>query len=190
VWAVIVPSVMGCHALFPFSQADDASAPRAERWDGARPDAWRDQRAEARRDGRADARPEDAGLNTISSPFGPFSVQSGWWIGRPSSQGTTVFFLIEAKLTCPSVSQAGWDNNFPGQLLEIQVEGTNPGAYAVPGQASGDYGRGDKIATGGTVTVTDLDAEVGIAGSFTLTFGAGTMQGTFGLNYCDGGVEP
>jgi hypothetical protein len=99
----------------------------------------------------------------------------------------------------------GWDRAITNdtQILNMKMFGTNPATYAVstsvsppPGQSSVSHtfsssaGGTQRIASGGSVTLTTLTTGISANGTFALSFAANSLNGTYKAVFCPGGREP
>jgi hypothetical protein len=137
----------------------------------------------------------------------PFTTSTtALWLGKPDSAATEVVYVFSKPVDCAILGAPGWDTKITSdtQVLEMKVFGTAPGTFKVvknanpaTGQAVVNYTLSKMVGTpaetvgsGGTVTVTAIAAGKDITGSFALTFGADSLDGTFDAVFCPGGVEP
>jgi hypothetical protein len=152
--------------------------------------------------GNADAGSDASVGNTISgSVVGePFtSAANALWIGKVDATGSrpVIVFLFREPVSCAQVTQAGWDTvlldaSAAQQILELAVDSTAPGTYAVGKTASWDYrspGHNPK-GSGGTITVLSALPAQSISGSFAVANGGDALVGTFDATWCEAGVEP
>ncbi len=134
------------------------------------------------------------------------AVATSLWIGAPDSGSTTVVYVFSAPVGCGELCSPGWDQRIADgtSIVEMKLFGTAPAAYGVvrtatpgPGEASVNYTLSSTVATpneiassAGSVTLDALTAATNATGSFTLSFGSDSVQGTFDASYCPGGHEP
>jgi hypothetical protein len=152
------------------------------------PDAGTDRSPDA-----GDASPAGSSVSgTVKGKTFPVTVT--YWIGKPAAGGfPTKVYLLEVSRSCSEISAPLWDK-LAGtkQILEMAVKGTTTGVYPLNTQANANYllGTSNPSASGGSVDVKTLNPAQDIRGSFTLTFGVDTLNGTFRAVYCASGVEP
>ena len=150
----------------------------------------------------------------------PFtSLAQATWIGSPDSAGTTVLYLLSKPSVCSATSWAaggGWDTKVPVDtlMLEIKLSApppttfpttynvvlSNPALSAPPtaGHAFAFFNKltgaqpvPESSASGGTITISAVNAGSDVKGSLSLTFsGGGTLSGAFDATYCAGAGEP
>jgi hypothetical protein len=137
----------------------------------------------------------------------PFTTApTSLWLGKPDSASTEVIYVFSKPVDCATLGAPGWDTKIPmdTQVLEMKVFGTAPATFTVvksanpaTGQASVNYTLSKMVGTpaetaitGGTVTVTSINATKDVVGSFALTLAADSLNGSFDAVYCAGGVEP
>jgi hypothetical protein len=154
-----------------------------------------------------------AGSNTISGTVkgtGFTTVGATYWIGAPDSPATdTVVYMFDRAVQCNQITTIGWDTALASgtQILELKMVGKTPAAYPtttspshIPaaGESLSSYtvaaaGAMDNIATGGSVTLTTIGtptAGSAATGSFHLTFGTDSLDGTYASPFCMAGREP
>jgi hypothetical protein len=131
----------------------------------------------------------------------------------------TVIYLLSKAHPCSATAWApggGWDTKVPADaiVMELKLAGlpptTLPAMYSVPltnpalaappkpGQAfaiwadlNGTPPVMETSATGTSITVTAVNANMNMQGTFNLTFSGGhTLSGSFDAKYCAGGGEP
>jgi hypothetical protein len=136
-------------------------------------------------------------------------VTTALWIGKPdrNTPPTTVVYLFDASVQCSEISAVGWDGRIKAmQVLEMKTGGTTPGKYTIRGGMPAAVIAGEaatnhstlggampieQFASGGTVTLTEVNAAKDATGSFDLMFPAGgRLAGTFNATWCPAGVEP
>ena len=137
----------------------------------------------------------------------PFNTAAtALWIGMPDSSATEVVYIFSAPVDCSILGAPGWDAKIPNntQVLEMKVFGTAPATFTVvksatpkAGEASVNHSLSkstppsvESPGTGGTVTVSTINAGKDILGSFAINFSADMLTGTFDATFCPGGVEP
>ena len=154
------------------------------------------------------------GTGTVNGgPSGvPFSVAAALWIGAPDDPSTTVVYVFSRPVDCAKLHPSGWadDGRIPAgtQFLELKMKGTAaPDSFKVlggaaanlaPHEASVNYSltsldggpSAETISSGGTVTLSNLVAGADAAGTFSITFGASTVTGSYDAAFCAGGTEP
>jgi hypothetical protein len=147
------------------------------------------------------------------------SIAQATWIGSPDSTGTTVIYLLSKSSPCSASAWAaggGWDTNVPAGTIMMEfklaapppatfptmytVPNTNPTlaappasgkAFAIWNQNTGTPPVAETSATGNTLTITAVNANMNIQGTFDLTFSGGhTLSGSFDAKYCQGAGEP
>lgn len=138
------------------------------------------------------------------------NAMSVYWIGSPDSPSTdTVIYLFDHTVGCDQIVNAGWDTGLVTgtQILELKVVGKTPSSYPettvathvpAPGESASSYtvaaaGAMDMIASGGSVTLTSLGTPAAsnfAVGTFHVTFGSGTLDGTYAAPFCLKGREP
>jgi hypothetical protein len=128
------------------------------------------------------------------------------WIGSPDSDATTVVYLFSHAVSCADLCSPAWDQRIANgtQVLEMKMFGTMPATYQAvttltpaPGEASVNFTRSSTTGTpmevsgsGGTVTLSTLQANTLATGTFSLMFGGQAVSGSFNAVYCPGGHEP
>jgi hypothetical protein len=153
----------------------------------------------------------DAGRGSgtiMGSPDGTAfdTVGTSLWIGSPDSDATTVVYLFSGPVGCGELCSPAWDQRILNdtQVLEMKLFGTGPGTFTAvttltpaPGEASVNFTRSSTSGTpmevfgsGGSVTLSTLQANTAASGTFSLMFGAQAVSGTFNAMYCPGGHEP
>lgn len=153
--------------------------------------------------------PAGAGTGAVNgdvegSPFG--KVAAALWAGAADDPATTVVYLFSSAIACSELAMPGWDKLIADgtKVIEMKAIGTSPGAYKVvttvtpaAGEASVNFTLSSRSgtpkedgSTAGSVTLASLAASSAATGSFTLTFGASTVTGSFDAAYCPGGHEP
>jgi hypothetical protein len=137
----------------------------------------------------------------------PFpTVASALWFGKPDSAATTVVYVFSKHVDCSQLTAPAWDSRITNGTLFIEMKefGLTPKVYTVTGSATPAPGEAsvnhtvsstsgtpvEGAATGGTVTLTALNAGTNTTGSFALQFGANNLTGTFDAAWCANGVEP
>ncbi|MEO8901379.1 MAG: hypothetical protein ABI627_07625 [Polyangiaceae bacterium] len=135
----------------------------------------------------------------------PFTAATKLWIGAPDDAATTVIYAFSTSVPCSLISAHGWDAKVPNdtQLVELKAFGQAAGTYTVvttktpaPGEASVNYtfstaaNATETSASDGTVTLSALNANRNVTGSYSLQFGTTLLDGAFDAVYCAGGVEP
>jgi hypothetical protein len=141
------------------------------------------------------------------------------WIGHPDSPGTTVIYLLSKPSPCSATAWAGgsgWDAKVPAGtvMMEFKIAApppttfptkytvplTNPTlaapptagkAFAIWNDQTGSPAVAETSATGADLTVTALNANTNVTGTFNLTFAGGhTLTGSFDAQWCAGAGEP
>jgi hypothetical protein len=131
----------------------------------------------------------------------------------------TVIYLLSKPYPCDATAWApggGWDTKVPTGtiVMELKLGGLppttlpamysvpltnpalaappNPGqAFAIWADATGTPAVMETSATGTSITVTAVNANMDLKGTFNLTFTGGhTLSGSFDAKYCPGGGEP
>jgi hypothetical protein len=179
--------------------------------DGGGSDALSSQNTETGtgQDGGTDAATAGTGTGTVTgtidgAPYG--NAGGALWAGAPDDPATTVVYVFSNPVACSFLQNIGWDTKIPDgtKVLEMKSFGTAPGDFKVvttltpaPGEASVNYTLSSQSgtpkeqgSTAGTVTLTKLTPNTSATGSFSLTFGASTLTGTFDAVFCPGGHEP
>lgn len=140
------------------------------------------------------------------------------WIGNPDTPGTTVIYLLSKPYPCSATAWAkasGWDTKVPAGTLMLEfklaappptifptmytVITTNPALPAPPTAGNGfafwnsftsTPAIGETSASGSNVTVTAMNANTNVTGTFNLMFGANPLTGSFDAKYCAPAGEP
>ncbi len=135
----------------------------------------------------------------------PFTSVAQLWVGAPDDAATTVVYAFSQPVSCNLISAHGWDTKIPNgtRLVEMKEFGTAPNTYMIvttktpaPGEAAVNFtysvtaNATETSASGGTVTISALNATKNATGTYALTFGATHIDGAFDATYCAGGVEP
>jgi hypothetical protein len=155
------------------------------------------------------ALPEGGGSGTVSGSADgmPFTtVATSYLIGAPDSANTTVVFVFSKPVGCGALAAPGWDARIADatQFLEMKIFGKEPGTFKAvttvtpaPGETSVNYTLSSTTSLpkeigsgGGTVTLTTIALNGTASGTFALSFGAGSLNGTFNSIFCPGGHEP
>jgi hypothetical protein len=128
------------------------------------------------------------------------------WLGAPDSPATIVVYIFSNPVACSELAMPGWDTRVTDrtQILEMKMFGTTPATYTVvttmtpaPGESVVNYTLSsqtgvptEQFGTGGSVTVTAINANTRANGNFNLQFGSGSLSGSFDAAFCPGGHEP
>jgi hypothetical protein len=123
-----------------------------------------------------------------------FPVAKAYWIGVPDPALPPVnFFLLEPPFTCAEISTIAWDKAVgTKKVLEVSLADMAAKAHTIGADVIANYlaGSYNPDATGGKVTVTAANPNKNLVGTFELTFGADTINGTFDAEWCPTGVTP
>jgi hypothetical protein len=121
-------------------------------------------------------------------------VSNAYWIGKPDlSSFQTIIYLLEGPLDCSAITATNWNSHIGTNVLEIAVNGTSPGTYALTKDATVGLNRGAvqaDAATGSVVLDEPVQVRHDVLGTFTAHFSSGTYSGSFDAVYCANGVEP
>ena len=151
----------------------------------------------------------DAGPSSISGSADgtPFTTAAqALWLGAPDSASTTVVYVFSKPIACSDLASPGWDTRIPDatQFLEMKMFGTAPASFTVvttltpaPGEASVNYTLSSQTGTpnemgasGGTVTLDTVQAQLTATGTVDVHFAQNTLTGNYVATYCPGGHEP
>ena len=150
---------------------------------------------------------QDAGTPNVvtgsvdgTTPFGP--VSSAWWFGSTN----TVVYLFSRPVRCNEIQGQGWDTRITNdtQILEMVLFGSSLRTYPVTtsltpaaGEASVNHTfsrttgtPAEQFSSAGSVALAQRPQGGQATGTFTLSFGANSMNGNFDAEFCAGGVEP
>ena len=149
------------------------------------------------------------GSGTVSGavngmPFG--SAANSLWIGKPDSAETTVVYLFSQPISCSALCSPGWDARIGDGItvLELKALGVAPATFPVvktPTPALGEAVVNVTISSasatpsetsgsGGTLSLTRLQAKQTATGTFDLLFASENLSGSFNAAYCPEGHEP
>jgi hypothetical protein len=134
-------------------------------------------------------------------------VAAAYVIGQPDDPDrTVVVYLLDNPIACGELAAPGWDERVTDgtQSLELKLIGQAPGQYPVPadgrpssGESTDNYtltstagAPAEVSANAGAVTLDSYEADASAVGSFDLTFGDGSLSGTFSATWCADGHEP
>lgn len=160
-------------------------------------------------DSGTEAQAVDAGASSISGSADGTAfdtVAQSLWLGAPDSTSTTVVYVFSKPVACSDLASPGWDTRIPDatQFLEMKMFGTAPAPFTIvttltpaPGEASVNYTLSSQTGTpnemgasGGTVTLDTIQAQLTATGTFNVHFGQNALTGKFAATYCPGGHEP
>jgi len=153
-------------------------------------------------------------FNTLSSALWISTPDAASAGGSPQ---TTVVYLFSSAMACEGLTNAGWDKTLATgtQYLETKmrwkgsppavfpenypvVETAAPDATVPPeGSAFALWARApmppnanEISANQGMVTLTERNQSAIVAGRFSVSYGGGSLSGTFSATYCPDGREP
>jgi hypothetical protein len=122
-------------------------------------------------------------------------LSNAWWAGKMvAGSPPVVLFLFEAPVACSEIVNLNWDKTATGarQILEFGILDMDVRAHQIMTDAFANYlfGNYNPDAYSGTVTITAVNPQANITGSFDLNFLPDTLTGTFDAKWCPDGQEP